>query len=127
YGRTRVHGVQGNRSTESEYVSVEAPGHTGGISVSLSMDLADETDLKMPELPLSSLRLRDESKIPSVPGFCIARSIFVEPLPAHTNEHIVMHLDLPSKPDLAMILFSIAGGNPGPGLLARVAHTDSTA
>lgn len=126
YGRTRTHGFDGGRRIDSEFVSVELHAHKDGISVSLSMQYADEVDAKLGEALLARLQLRGENEIPSVAGFCIWRAVFVEPLPAHTNEHMVMHLGLPSHPDLALTLLSVAGGNPGPDLLARTADVDAT-
>jgi hypothetical protein len=126
YGRTRSYGFEGERRVESEYVSVESHGHMAGLSFSLKMKYADDQDTRSVEQVMARLRLRREDEIPAVPGFCVQRGIFVEPLPAHKNEHMVMHLGVPGHPDLAMVLFSIAGGNPGPSLLTRVAHTDAT-
>jgi len=126
YGRTRTHGFEHDQRVESEFVSVESHAHTGGISFSLRMQYAYDTDIKAAEALLSRLRVRGEDEIPQAPGFCIRRAVFLEPLPQHKNEHIVMHLGVPGHPDLAMVLFSIAGGNAESGLLARVAHTDAT-
>lgn len=126
YGRTRTHGFEGDRRIDSEFVSVESHGHTGGLSFSLKMEDADDVDIRAAETLLTRLRLRGADEIPSVPGFCIWRAVFVDPLPVHTSEDIVMHPGMPGHPDLAMVLFSISGGRLEPGLLARVAHTDAT-
>jgi hypothetical protein len=126
FGRTRTHGFEGERRVESEFVSVEAHGHTDGLSVSMRMEYANEADINAAEALLARLRPRGEHDVPTVPGFCIRRAIFLEPLVAHKNEHVVMHLDVPGHPDLAMVLFIIAGGNSESGLLERVAHTDAT-
>ncbi|WP_036166610.1 T6SS immunity protein Tli4 family protein [Massilia sp. 9096] len=125
YGRTRTHGFEGEQRVESEFVSVESHGHTGGLSFSLHMKYAYDNDIKAAEALLTRLRVRGEDEIPQAPGFCIRRGVFLDPLPEHKNEHMVMHLGVPAHPDLAMVLFSIAGGNAEPGLLARVAHTDA--
>lgn len=125
YGRSRTHGVDGERRIDSEFVSVESHGHLDGISVSLRMEYANENDIRAAETLLAHLQVRGGDEIPQVPGFCVRRAVFAEPLPTHKNEHMVMHLGVPGHPDLALVLFSIAGGNPEPGLLARVAHTDA--
>jgi hypothetical protein len=126
HGRTRTHGFQGQRRIESEFVAVESHGHAGGLSFSLKMEYASDADIKAAEILLTRVRVRDADEIPAEPGSCVWRGVFVEPLPAHKNEHMVMHLGVPGHPDLAMTLFSIAGGKSGPGLLGRVAQTDAT-
>jgi hypothetical protein len=73
------------------------------------------------------MRLRAENEIPPVPGFCIERAIFADPLPPHTNEQIAMTLGLPGHPDLYVMLMSLAGGIPSPGLLERTAQMDAAA
>jgi hypothetical protein len=125
FDRSRGYLMEGDRRVDMESVSVEVHAHAGGLSFSLSATSTDEAAVKAAEALLAHLRIRGEDEIPSAPGFCIRGGVFVEPLPAHKNEHMVMHLGVPGHPDLAMILFSIAGGNAEPGLLARVAHTDA--
>ena len=126
FGRTRTHGFEGGRRIDMEFVSVETYAHKDGLSISLSRQVADEADSKLANMLLTRLRLRDDDEIPGVPGFCISRAMFVEPLPAHINEHVVMHLGLPAHPDLALTLLSAAGGNDGPGLIARMTDADAT-
>ncbi|MGB9107353.1 MAG: T6SS immunity protein Tli4 family protein [Telluria sp.] len=125
YGRTRSGGVKGERP-ESEYVSVETHAHVDGISLVLAMQYADETDIKLSEALLARLQVRAEADIPAAAGFCIWRAMFVEPLPTHHNEQIVMHLGLPSHPDVDVALFSIAGAKAGPGILSRSADVDAS-
>jgi hypothetical protein len=71
--------------------------------------------------------VRGNDEIPSVPGFCIWRGVFAEPLPEHTNEHVVFHLGLPGHPDMGLAFSSVAGGRIEDGLLERVAVTDAEA
>lgn len=126
YGRTRSHGYEQGRRVDTEWVSVESHAHINGLSVSLSADYVDEGDAKVAEALLSQLRLRGEDEIPSVPGFCVWRAVFAEPLPPHKTEHIAMHIGLPGHPDLAMTLASMPGGGSDPSLPARTATTDAT-
>ena len=125
HGRTRSYSMDHGRRIDDEWVSVEAHAHLDGVSFSLSMQYADMSDGRTAEALLARLRLRSQNEIPSVPGFCIWRGVFVEPLPEHTNEHIVFHLGLPGHSDMGLALSSIAGGNTDDGLLARVAVTDA--
>jgi hypothetical protein len=125
FGRTRSHGFQGERRIESEYVSVETHAHMGGMSFLLSMQYADDADIRLSETLLARLQIRAEDDIPTVPGFCMWRAIFVEPLPTHNNEHLVMNLGLPGHPDVAMALFSLAGAKSGSGILSRTAELEA--
>jgi hypothetical protein len=127
YGRTRSHGFEGGRRVDAEWVSVESHAHTGGLSISLSAKYVGEDDVRAAEALLAQLRLRGGDEIPSVPGFCIDHAVFAEPLPAHTTEHIAMHIGLPDHPDLALALVSMPGGGFDPGLIARSRATDAGA
>lgn len=126
FDRSRGYLMEGDRRVDMESVSVEVRAHIDGLSFRLSATSTDESAANAAEALLARLQIRDADEIPTVPGFCVRRGVFVEPLPPHKNEHMVMHLGVPGHPDLAMVLFSIAGGMAEPGLLARVAHTDAT-
>lgn len=126
YGRHRSHWFERGRRVDDEWVSIEIHAYTGGHSYSLSDMVADETRAAAGEALLARLRQRGEDEIPTVPGFCIWRGVFADPLPAHQNEHMVMHVSLPGHPDMALTLASIAGAHPGSGLLERAAQTDAS-
>jgi hypothetical protein len=126
FDRSRGYLMEGDRRVDMESVSVEVHAHKGGFSFSFAATSTQESAVSAAEALLMRLRLRDVDEIPTAPGFCIQHAIFVEPLPTHTNEHMLMHLGVPGHPDLAMVLFSIAGRNLEDGLLARVLHTDAT-
>jgi hypothetical protein len=127
YGRNRGYLMEGDRPIEDEFVSVVVYAHTGGVSFTLSEKYADEARAKRAESLLARLRLRGEDEVPTDPGFCIGRALFVEPLPVHKAEHIAMHLSLPEHPDLALALVSMPAGATDAGLMARVSETDSAA
>jgi hypothetical protein len=126
YGRSRGYLMEGDRRVYSESVSVETHAHIGGVSFSLTADPAKETASSEAEALLARIQLRGADEIPTVSGFCIWRAVFADPLPAHSNEHIVMHLGLSDHPDLGLNLASMAGARPGAGLLARTAETDAS-
>ncbi|MGZ6316837.1 MAG: T6SS immunity protein Tli4 family protein [Anaerolineales bacterium] len=125
YGRSRGYLMEGERRVYLESVSVEVYAHSKGLSFELTAKSTEEASAQEAEALLARLQVREEGEVPTVPGFCVPRAVFVEPLPAHTNEHIVMHLGLPDHPDLSLNLASIAGARPGPSLLARIAQTDA--
>ncbi|HEX8785945.1 MAG TPA: T6SS immunity protein Tli4 family protein [Telluria sp.] len=110
----------------TEWFSFEINAYTGGHGFKLSDKAADEARAASGEAWLASLRLRGEDEIPTVPGFCIWRGVFADPLPAHTNEHMDMRLDLPGHADISVTLASIAGAKPGAGWLASVAQTNAS-
>ena len=126
YGRSRGYLMEGERRVDLESVSVEVHAHIKGLSLSLTAKSTEESSAREAEALLARLQVRKDDEIPSVPGFCVPRAVFVDPLPAHTNEHIVMHLGLPDHPDLSLTLASLAGTRPGPSLLARIAEADAS-
>jgi hypothetical protein len=127
YGRDRTYGFEGGRRVDVEWVSVEVHAHLKGVSFTLSKKVANDGDARLAEALLTRLQVRGNHDIPPYPGFCVWRGIFVEPLPEHTNEHIVFHLGLPGHPDMGLALSSVAGGRIDDGLLERVALADAEA
>jgi len=127
YGLNRGYWMEGERRVDDEFVSFEAHAHTGGLSFTLSRDVADAADVKVTEALLARLQPRGEKEEPAAPGFCIGRALFAEPLPAHNTEHVVMHIGLPGHPDLKMAFASLPGGRSARSLLTRVADMDADA
>jgi hypothetical protein len=127
YGRNRGYLMEGERRVDDEFVSVEAHAHTGGVSFTLSMKVADAADARRAAGLLARLKLKGETEVPALPGFCIGRALFAEPLPPHNTEHVVMHIGLPDHPDLGMAFSSLPGGGGERSLLTRVADMDADA
>lgn len=127
YGRSRGHVMEGDRRVDMESVSVEAHGHISGLSFSLASTESSESRAKIAEELLARLRVRAEDEIPAVPGFCIWRAVFADPVPAHKTEHIAMHIGFPDHPDVALAFVSIPGGNRSRSLLTRYADMDAEA
>jgi hypothetical protein len=126
YGRSRGYLMEGDRRIDLESVSVESHVHRSGVSFTLAGSGMQESDASAAEALFARLQVRGKDEIPALPGFCIDRGVFVEPLPAHEVEHMVLHLGLPAHPDLGLTLASFANANPGPSLLARAAATDAS-
>lgn len=124
HGRSRGYLMDGDRRVDMESVSVEAHAHVSGLSFTLSANSTVEASAREAEALLARLQVRRKDEIPHVPGFCTTRAVFAEPLPPHQSENVTMYLGLPARPDLALVLFSIANAGPGPGLLARAAEVD---
>jgi len=127
YGRDSTYGFEKGQRVDAEWVSVEVYARRDGLSVSLIMKYADEDKVNAAEALLARLQPRGENEIPAVPGFCIWRAVFAEPLPPHETEHIAMHIGMPDHPDLGMAFASLPGGGSDGGLLARVADNDASA
>jgi hypothetical protein len=125
YGLNRGYVMDHGRRIDNEFASVEAHAHLAGVSFILVAKYADEERAKLAELLLVRLQLRAENEIPSVPGFCISRAVFAEPLPPHRIEHVTLSIELPEHPELALVLASLPGGGTGDGLLERAARTDA--
>jgi hypothetical protein len=127
YGRSRGYMMNGDRRIDMESVSIEVHAHMGELSFSLSATSKQASSVGEAEALLSRLQIRGEEEIPVVPGFCIWRGVFAEPLPEHKNEHVILHLGLPGHPDMGLALSSTPSGQTGRGLLERVAETDAEA
>ena len=126
YGLNRGYFMKGDVRVDDEFVSVEAHAHINGWSFSLTAKYADEARARLAENLLTRLQLRGENEVPSVPGFCIHRALFAEPLPVRKAEHSVLHIGLPDHPDLGIAFASMPGGGNDPDLLARSAVTDAS-
>jgi hypothetical protein len=117
--------MEGDRRVDMESVSIEARGHMNGLSFSLSSTESSEARAKTAEELLARLRVRAENEIPSIPGFCVWRAVFADPLPAHKTEHIAMHVGFPDHPDVALVFVSLPGGSSRRSLLTRYADMDA--
>jgi hypothetical protein len=93
----------------------------------LSATSKQESSVKEAEALLAQLQIRGEDEVPPVPGFCIWRGIFAEPLPEHRSEHVTLHLGLPGHPDMGLAFDSMPAGRTDRSLLARVADVDAQA
>lgn len=127
YGRSRGYMMNGDRRVDMESVSIEVHAHMGELSFLLSATSKQESGVREAEALLARLQMRGEEEIPPVPGFCIWRGVFAEPLPEHKNEHVILHLGLPGHPDMGLALSSTPSGQTGQSLLERVAKTDAEA
>ena len=127
YGKGHTHGFENGRRVDSEWVSIESHAHLGNLSLVLSKQYATVAQAGLAESLLARVRLRGEHEAPSASGFCVRRAVFTEPLPAHENEHVVLHVGLLGHPDMGLSLISIANGSTDEGLLARSAATDADA
>ena len=127
YGRSRGYMMNGDRRIEMESVSIEVHAHMGDLSISLSGTSKQVSNLGDAEVLLARFQPRAAQELPVAPGFCVWRGLFAEPLPKHSNEHVTLHLGLPSHPDVGLAFDSMPAGRTDRSLLARVADVDAAA
>ncbi len=127
YGRSRGHMMNGDRRIDMESVSIEVHAHMNGLSFSMSASSKQAQGVKDAEALLARLQVRGRDEIPRVPGFCIWRGVFADPLPDHENEHVTLHLGLPGHPDMGLAFDVMPAGRTDRSLLVRVADIDAEA
>jgi len=107
-----------------EGVDLEGLVHADGLSFDI---IGSNHSVKgMDDLPklVSQLIPNAESRIPTVPGFCIAHATIRDPLAATQGEEVVMVARLPSHPDIEFMMIVAAGMKPvDQGLLERNAES----
>lgn len=119
YGRWRTYRIEGGKRKYSEGVALNGLVHSAGTTFIFATDRYDPARASNLVRLISQLRLLAANEIPTVPGFCIERAIFLNPLVAEQLERVVMFAGLPAHPDLAIVFSTMAGTAPAPGLLAR--------
>jgi hypothetical protein len=129
-GKIFVHGrsvTEGNEAdaftikhVRYEDIALEAHLHADGISIDLSAKEYDPSLIGNLYRLIAQLVPNPGKRIPTEPGFCIARAYIRDPLPADENEQITLAVKLPSHPDIGLNFDTIACIKPDPGgLLAR--------
>jgi hypothetical protein len=119
--------MNGERRIEMESVSIEVHAHLNGLSFSMSASSKQAEGVRDAEALLARLQVRGPDEIPPVPGFCVWRGVFAEPLPEHENEHVTLHLGLPGHPDMGLAFDTMPAGRTDRSLLVRVADLDAEA
>ncbi|OON63191.1 hypothetical protein B0920_07245 [Massilia sp. KIM] len=123
YNRRRGETVVDDKVVEIEDVSVRAMLRFPGVSVSASADhMALDAGERLERL-LRKTRPTGTDEIPAEKGFCIDHVMVGEPIEDADTEKVVMFAGLPDHPDVNIVLSSMAGTEPAPGLLARRART----
>lgn len=123
YDRQRGQTLADNRVVEIEDVSVTGIARVQGMSVKASAKHRSLDVGPRLERTLRQIRTLDPGEIPPEEGFCINRAIVRDPFDHKGNESVVMFAGLPGHPDVNIVLSSMAGTDPAPGLLARHERT----
>jgi hypothetical protein len=132
HGRTVTEGQSSDGFTIERYryegIAVEALVHAKGVSIDLWTDNYDLDRIGNLSRLVAKLVANPGNPIPTEPGFCLDRAFVRDPLTAEQGEEIVMHADLPSRPDVQFRLTSLAGAEPNrQGLLERTADVNAKA
>jgi hypothetical protein len=123
YNRRRGETLADDKVVEFEDVSVRAMLRFPGVSVSAGADHMDLDAGERLERLLRKTRPTGTSEFPIEKGFCIGHAMVGEPIEDADTEKVVMFAGLPGHPDVNIVLSSMAGTEPAPGLLARRART----
>ncbi|MBQ5963255.1 T6SS immunity protein Tli4 family protein [Massilia sp. ZL223] len=123
YNRRRGETLVNNKVVELEDVSVQGLIRFEGLSVIASADyMALDVGERLDRL-LRQIRPLDGNELPRERGFCIDHAIVSDPIDDADTEKVVMFAGLPGHPDVNIVLSSMAGTDPAPGLLERHARS----
>ncbi|MFC0251777.1 T6SS immunity protein Tli4 family protein [Massilia consociata] len=124
-GKTLVHNRRktkvpdGDRMTFSEDVSVRSLLRFPGLSITADVDWIAPEQVDDIERILSRISPLAAGEVPREKGFCIGHAMLRDPYEHLGTEHVVLFAGLPGHPDVNIVLSSMAGTIPGPGLLER--------
>ncbi|MBQ5947729.1 T6SS immunity protein Tli4 family protein [Massilia sp. ST3] len=119
FNRRRARTVKDDRIVSIEDVSVRGMLRFPGLSITASaegMDFASGAELAR---LLGRIRPLATEEIPAESGFCLDHAIVRDPYPDPEGESVVMFAGFPDHPDVNIVLSTMAGTAPAPGLLAR--------
>lgn len=123
YNRRRGETLVNDQVVALEDVSVQGLLRFEGLSVIASADyMAPDVGERLERL-LRQIRPLDRNELPREKGFCIDNAIVSDPVEDADTEKLVMFAGLPGHPDLHIVLSSMAGLDPAPGLLERHARS----
>jgi len=119
YNRRKAKAFEGRRIVAIEDVDVHGMLRLPGVSVTAKADgMALDSGDELARL-LGQFRALGPDEIPRESGFCIGHAIVRDPYEHPENESVVMFAGVPGHPDVNIVLSSMAGTDPTPGLLAR--------
>lgn len=128
FGRSSVEGLEHGKTVHYVSVAMEAYVHAGNTTFTFIDEVVDPARTAFFHTILDQLRLVEPDEIPSAPGFCFGRGMFVDPVPIEWTEGVAMFAGFREHPDLAMVFNTRAGLGKDPydpGRLARVARDDA--
>lgn len=119
YNRHRARTFKEDRIVTIEDVSVRGMLRFPGLSITASAEgMAPDSGEDLARV-LGRIRPLVSDDVPVEPGFCLDHAIVRDPYPDPERESVVMFAGFPAHPDVNIVLSTMAGTAPAPGLLAR--------
>lgn len=128
FGRTSVKGLEDDKTVYYVNVALEGFVHAEGTTFTFVTEAIDPDQTRVLTQLIDRLHVVAPDEIPTAPGFCFGRGIFVDPVPIDWTEGVTLFAGFRAHPDLALAFSTRAGLGPDPndpGLLARDARADS--
>ncbi|MEH6435489.1 T6SS immunity protein Tli4 family protein [Massilia sp. DD77] len=119
HSRRRGKTLENDRIVMTESVSVRGMLRFPGLSITASAEGMDfDSGAELARL-LGRIRPLATGEIPAESGFCLDHAIVRDPYPDPEGESAVMFAGFLGHPDVSIVLSTMAGTAPAPGLLAR--------
>lgn len=115
--RSKLH--RGDHIVSVENVAVHSLLRFPGLSVTGNADWIDPDYVDDVMRLLGRIRPLQPNEIPRESGFCLADAFVRDPYEHRQSESVVMFAGLPGYPDVNIVLSSMSGTSPAPGLLQR--------
>lgn len=115
--RSTLH--RGDHIVSVENVAVHSVLRFPGLSITGNADWLDPDYVDDVMRLLGRIRPLHPNEIPKERGFCLADALVRDPYEHRNSESVVMFAGLPGHPDVNIVLSSMSGTSPAPGLLQR--------
>lgn len=128
FGRTSVEGLEHGQTVHYVNVALEGYAHAENTTFSFTANVIAPEHIDTLRTMMGKLRVLAPGEIPSAPGFCFGRGMFVDPVPIEWTEGVAMFAGFRDHPDLAMVFNTRAGLGKDPydpGRLARTERADA--
>lgn len=119
YNRRRTKVMEDHEFVFSENVALLSMLRFPNLSITGEIEWVAPRNLPRITNILSFIRPLGEGEIPRESGFCMGHAIVLDPYEHDNRESAVMFAGLPGHPDVNIVLSSMAGTRPAPGLLER--------
>ncbi|WP_306393661.1 T6SS immunity protein Tli4 family protein [Telluria beijingensis] len=125
YNRRRTKVLEDHEFVFSENVALLSMLRFPDLSVTGEIEWVAPRNLPRVSSILNFIRPLNEGEIPRESGFCLGHAIVLDPYDHDNRESAVMFAGLPGHPDVNIVLSSMAGASPAPGLLERNAKAEA--
>lgn len=122
YNRRRTKVLEDREFVFSENVALLSMLRFPNLSVTGEIEWVAPRNIPRITSILNFIRPLGEGEIPRESGFCVGHAIVLDPYDHDNRESAVMFAGVPGHPDVNIVLSSMAGTRPAPGLLERNAR-----